>query len=677
MEKLLMCKKGCCAYSLTTYGVLCKLIRWIDDTEMKVQIVSGSNTGDEYNVMYHLFEEITLDEFKHQFPGESIAYNLINEVEKEPEKVHEVQMKFGEPYVPTEDEMRSLINECTDLLEEYNYKVTEDGIRTFLDEYFRNKGPLINVFRNHPNYNGKYQIAFDQNFSRELNYDEIYKYHSWVCDLACTTLVSYDWCEKYSYLDVIMNDFNESIPKEEYDRLTKKYDTLVESNVCISVGGTLYTKESYDVYYRRWKYADIVDEVRVSILNEEAAKYINDAFPEAKAVPGQKLSKVMNKLAKMLEIDKDPDYNRKFAAYSDAINPLKITRHTVLSLHPVDYLTMSFGNSWASCHTIDKENRRGMAHSYEGCYSAGTMSYMLDETSFVFYTVDGKYTGDQLELQPKIQRCMFHVGNDKLVQGRMYPQSTDGEIGIYRDVREIVQNVIAACFNIPNFWSIEKGISDCCEAIRSKGVHYRDYANFDYCNVSYLKTSDDWRCYERITVGHNPICPNCGCEHTESSNILCDDCKSNGGHYCTCCGEWLECGEGREIDGDWYCCNCSSYCEYHERYEPYDEEDMYYVEDYGYICEGAYESGNFVECERCYTRRHVDDAILTSDGNYYCCDACAKRAGYLLYKGEWYHMTEFKTCKVCGKTVLAEEIDEETGACEDCMRSAEAESEVA
>ena len=82
MEKLLMCKKGCCAYSLTTYGVLCKLIRWIDDTEMKVQIVSGSNTGDEYNVMYHLFEEITLDEFKHQFPGESIAYNLINEVEK-------------------------------------------------------------------------------------------------------------------------------------------------------------------------------------------------------------------------------------------------------------------------------------------------------------------------------------------------------------------------------------------------------------------------------------------------------------------------------------------------------------------------------------------------------------------------------------------------------------------
>lgn len=306
---------------------------------------------------------------------------------------------------------------------------------------------------------------------------------------------------------------------QKYDRIVDKYIY----NDLNSAYGYILTRSDYqkldwlDDIYRFTSYNS-------PFINEDFAAMINDRFP-IKAVAGQKLSRVINKLCHYLEIDKDKDYNKEFAKFSDAVNPLTIKRHTVISVHPVDYLTMSFGNSWSSCHTIDKENIRCMSNSYHGAYSGGTMSYMLDETSVVFYTVDGKYDGNELELEPKINRNMFHIGEDKLIQGRVYPQTNDDKNSIYEQFRNIMQKVIADCMGKPNIWKLKRGTCACAEVIESKGVHYRDYENFNDCNVSYLKLDNDSYNENEIIVGHEQICPCCGKVHKREDCIECEDCN--------------------------------------------------------------------------------------------------------------------------------------------------------
>ena len=165
-----------------------------------------------------------------------------------------------------------------------------------------------------------------------------------------------------------------------------------------------------------------------------------------------------------------------------------------------------------------------MPNSYHGQYSGGTLSYMLDETSAVFYTVDKSYDGDKIELEPKINRNMFHIGNNKIVQGRVYPQTSDGNGDTYTEIRNIVQKVIADCMGRPNMWTLKRGTSECEKVIISKGVHYRDYENFESCNVSYLKLDNDEIDENKITVGHTPICPCCGETHYNSEAIECECC---------------------------------------------------------------------------------------------------------------------------------------------------------
>ena len=641
-------------------GTLCIVISE-DDEEYLIVPVSNSFLHNSNFVKKECFISITLEDYLTLFPDAEIDYEYIGMDDPR----NKCEMKMGEPYIPSEDEMNELVEECENLLNEYDYNTYGEAIRELLNVYFENKGPLINVIKRHPNYNGKYQIAFDQTFDRNINFSAIFYYHTWLKGVSLRTLV--EATIDGMSLSTAADRYRFSIiSSEDYETIAKKFNDDPDISI---IYGNSYTEKSAKQFREINLYAVIIDSIRTTFLTSTDAKTINLHFPAVKAVEGAKTSKVMNKIAKLLEIDKLPDYNREFSKYSDAINPLKIVRHTVLSLHPVDYLTMSFGNSWSSCHTIDKANRRGMPHSYEGCYSAGTMSYMLDESSMVYYTVSGDYNGDKLELQPKISRCMFHVGNDKIVQARMYPQSTDGETGAYTDTRNIVQRIISECFGLANFWSLEKGTEECRKAIETTGVHYRDYLSFDYCNVSYLKSN---KCTKKIKVGHNPICPNCGSDHTSSENILCLDCRPE--RHCASCGDYIDNDEGHFIDGHWYCSSCSSYCCYHERRESISEYDMYYIDNYGHVCEDALRSGYFVYCEECGSYYVRDDDVITAiDGSEFCGEYCAARAGYIEYNEQWYPKYYFANCDICGCTFLEEELKD--GVCKHCLESKESEVE--
>lgn len=559
-------------YSLTTNAALMVVVKLVSDRDMRVCLLAHefydvlgawdcdkgfvvSNTDRYFEptdsklfLEQHKDCNIMTNDYLQRVCGEyhiSLSMeDLVNGTKYE-SVIAEQKTEPKEKFVLSDEQRKELLEEMKKLLTEYGYSPTEEALNKILNEWARNKGDLIKILENHPNYNGKFQIVFDMDYERTVDVNEIRKFISTLYndevskdkilqEVKGVSVFTYKEClnyyKHYYRLWDIMSDYSSTIKtlngmtfdevyekKEKWRRLRDKYQSSG-----VELSNTIYTRESYSKYE---KYVNVVDKLyyyRSCILDEELSNYINETFPEMKTKVGQKTSRVVNKFCKLFGIDKMPDYNKLFARYSDAINPLTIKRYTILSVHPVDYYTMSFGNSWASCHTIDRENVREMENAYHGQYSSGTESYMLDGTSMVFYTVDRNYEGNEFELQPKINRNMFHYGKEKLIQGRVYPQSNDGANDIYTKFREIVQKVMSECLNDTNSWLVVKGRSECRDVTSSYGTHYRDYVEYSSCNVSYHNKVKN---YDRIVIGHDPICPCCGDIHGRKGCIECYDCN--------------------------------------------------------------------------------------------------------------------------------------------------------
>ena len=496
----------------------------------------------------------------------------------------------------TNEELRFTKSEMQELYDEYNWTYGDDGVDTILDVWksFEAKGPFIEAFKKHPDYvEGKFMIAKTADYEREINKDASREFSKWLINKIRAGEVK--------------------LPTEIEEQRKKECCSWLPDRL-------------FNFIYYLHNYA-------ARTITESTANHLNAIVPEVHAHTGQKTSRVINKLCCYLGFDKLDDYNKEFAKYADSLSPLKIKRHTILSVNPLDFLTMSFGNSWASCHTIDKGNRRGMPYSYSGEYCSGTMSYMLDGTSMVLYTVDAAYDGNAFYTQPKITRQMFHFGEEKLVQSRLYPQGNDGASDFYTTYRNIVQQILSEVFEFPNLWTVGRGTDKASQYIYSRGTHYPDYHYVGDCTLSRIKGSENEEC---IVVGHRPICIECGYEHSEDDTINC--CTSNGGYQCYECGEWLDEDDAIYIDGDYYCRDCVNYCssceEYHRDYE-------YYVEDAGwgggYVCENCYE--NYCNtCEDCDNSYYSDNMHWIENLGITVCESCYENYYECSECGDMHHI---------------------------------------
>ena len=523
-------------------------------------------------------------------------------------KKEEINMELVKEII-TDEERNMLLDNMKFLLDQYDYQYTDEALNKIIDTWATNKADLITAFKRHPNYlEGKFMIVFSHNFNREVDKEEIAKFRTWLLSYD-TAMAVREFMPDDMREHVV--DYGRKLPREFYDF------------ICTLPNCT----EQY--------------------IDENMTNDLNAICPSIHAHKGQKMSRVVNKLLSYIGYDKLPTYNSAFAKYADALNPLQITRHTVLSVNPLDYLTMSFGNSWASCHTIDKENKRDMPNSYEGMYSSGTVSYMLDAPSMVFYTVDASYNGNDFWNEPKINRQMFHWGEEKLIQGRLYPQDNDGNNSAYTPYREIVQSIMSELFGFPNLWTVGKGTSASGGYVCSEGTHYRDYDHYDNCTLSRIKGSTNEEC---ITVGHDPICIECGKEHDEKDNISC-------------------CGNG------YVCAHCGCVIE--------DEEDVVWINDEPYCEDCTY------RCDRCDTYYVVGDSTETSDcwnvcpeclSDYTCCEECGVYVrndcaryvdGEDIYVCDSCFDDGFRQCDGCGEFYRANNMIEraERMLCHNCAES--------
>lgn len=510
----------------------------------------------------------------------------------------------------TETERNYLLSSMTNLLRTYDYNPTDEALNKIIDKWATEKANLITAFKRHPNYlPGQFMIAFSTDYERCINPNTLDSFREYIMSLVRSSV------RKAALPEEIILQASREGCSYLPDRLYRFLDTL------------------YNVQSRN--------------IDDDIATQINEMLPNIHAHDGEKTSRVMNRIFTYLNYTQDSEYNREFAKYADALSPMTIKRHTVLSLNPLDYLTMSFGNSWSSCHTIDTENKRDMPDGYEGMHASGTMSYMLDPSSMVFYTVDSSYDGIEFWNEPKINRQMFHYGEDKLVQGRLYPQDNDSGAPEYKTYRMLVQEIMATIFDFPNLWNTTRGTDEASAYILSRGTHYHDYNNFDNCTLSRRteKLNDN-----SFVVGSNPLCIHCGEEHTIHDNLDCCDAH-RGQKKCAHCGEWHDNDDMHEIDGEWFCEYCCIQCRCCGKWV---RSELTYVNDYGKVCDECLAGENFIKCADCGEVYFKPYAFKYEDK--FICNECFRRY--------------YTKCQVCGKVIrkmLAKTFPGGATACKTCF----------
>lgn len=651
-------------------------------------------------------------------------------------RVPETLMDKNEAYDVPQEQIDNLVEQAIALLEDYDYDVTEDGVRTVIEAWATSKGWLIKLLSEHENYSGNFQIVMPTTLKRPIDADGIGKFVDWATPqffnklpekmIGMFTAVEYSAMKANVYRIIDRMDYLEC-PRlgayrgrtydewmEEYNRMSRRLAECNEWNWHdIEYHGR--TKKVSIATYNQWRaWGRIVSKLLLdrgketpNIISKEDCECLN-SHAENIGVPiteGLKVTKYIRKILVKYGIDKvvdikteewmdsttgevrtrtaDKGYNYYFALLGDSINPVDFPCEMVISVNPLDFWTMSFGYNWASCHTIDKDNRRGNeSHNYHGCYSSGTESYMLDTSTIIVYS---RPTQEQLakkgeenlpmELQSKMKRCVFYLGEDKLVQSRLYPDGRDdGDKGLAAQFRSVVQSVIAGLYNTPNLWVLKKGTNECCAVVNSGSgaTNYPDYENYSDCNVSYLRRVDGLLNTRTIEVGTAPICPSCGETHSDAEWIVCEDCREehitcaecgarvdrdyaieiNGHYYCdTDCaynagyvdtvddgwnlredcrqesvtGDWYYyTGEGIEtVDDEWFhnsdtaCENGYSYCDYDYEWAP--EDDVYEIGN----------TGLYFNCQNY-------DYIEAEDGRYFPDADVAEENGYhRLEDGSW------------------------------------------
>lgn len=143
-------------------------------------------------------------------------------------------------------------------------------------------------------------------------------------------------------------------------------------------------------------------------------------------------------------------------------------------------------------------------------------------------------------------------------------------------------------------------------------------------------------------------------------NDMCMNCFYEKFAYCECCEEYYEidnmttverCSNGETMLVCDSCLNGNAnifWCEYHECYEFDNFDDYIVVENYGDICQNAYDySGNFSWCEECGNCFHIDDTYWDEDTECNYCVRCYEEVvGDRVIKGYHNHKDDYEYSKL-------------------------------
>ena len=372
--------------------------------------------------------------------------------------------------VLSEAELKPIVDTMESVFEETDYNYTDEAVTKMAKKWAQNKSKLANILR---------------------------KTDGWDEKNLC-----------------VVRDI--TVEQRDADRARRAYQSLIYDLYCCAPDYTPSARLLAAMYSED----SLLSDARSGALSLRGREWLVANLEERgfnvkfSLNMGAKFSRVMNAVLRAVieQAHFDcPDYEKWFAAFSDSVKNKPEKLKFVLSIHPADYMRMSFGNSWESCHKLGR-----------GCYQAGTLSYMLDTCSMVGYVVKTECK-DEYWKEGKIFRQMFMYNGAEMLKSRLYPDYSIND-AIYGTA---FADCVAKILDIPSDW--EKVCSALTTMTQGKGsVAYPDFT-YSYYNTWSLvnpKYRSDCAVIAKATpIGEPPMCPVCGREHKTRNSCYCYDCN--------------------------------------------------------------------------------------------------------------------------------------------------------
>lgn len=300
--------------------------------------------------------------------------------------------------------------------------------------------------------------------------------------------------------------------------------------------------------------------------------------------------------------EKDPKQLRKYQDQASAIiQEDKICGTLCFSVHPLDFLSASENTyNWTSCHNM------------VGDYSAGNLSYMADEVTFMVYLKGEEHAllphfGDVEWNSKRWRMFLYTTTNDSfMMAGRQYPFASkdgiDNVLRIYNNIlsKEPVEDSYGFITKKYLPWQQDYITSYRDKELNSRYLVINQYLKdintvvqddpymMGYNDLLYSSdyeepyfTTLDSRLYEHnmrfpMVVGGRAPCMCCGMSPITSSSFMrCDYCEFEYGD-----------GENENIS---HCDECGARVWVSEGY---------YTDDLDLICRDCFYE-NYFECKRC------------------------------------------------------------------------------
>lgn len=323
----------------------------------------------------------------------------------------------------------------------------------------------------------------------------------------------------------------------------------INFNECVAHGGhpelighryDLMNLVSYD-FLARNRYGEIPFEVQIP----------NEKHPY-KIAEGCKVIKALGHFAEAYDI---PGFEEFRIAHSMIFNQKKLKGNLCLSIHPLDFMTMSDNASdWTSC----------MSWVEEGEYHLGTIEMMNSPCVIEAYLESSNpMTIDGHPWSNKKWRSLYVINNKIITEIKGYPyQSDEMSNNVLEWLRELVKT---------NFgWEQFTGEITTHDGHRTQNNDFKMTFNFQtYYMYNDFGCKDHHQCLigeddhenHKIRYSGQPTCVWCGglidtnSDHSTDC-LLCGNCSDEAnGQYCSCCEERIR-GEIWWIGDEPLCESC-------------------------------------------------------------------------------------------------------------------------
>lgn len=438
----------------------------------------------------------------------------------------------------------------------------------------------------------------------EEDKEQLWKYLNWYSEGGSKTIPKdkLDFFLRYwnNSKNTFFKAFNEEFIIKKEIRITKQNDELADEmyyafnnnrlvrNFIYNYRTTVGNIDNYDLCHKLRLFVDDYDMLVSNVYKRDSftipAELTKDKRPlvvnsNCKAV------KMFGKIVEALgltypvsgeEYDVDSGYEMFRQVHSQVLNQKQIKGNLCLSIHPLDYLTMSDNESgWSSCMSWMEE---------VGDYRLGTIEMMNSPYIIVAY-IESKNNMDICgrEWNNKRWRQLYVVTKEVILGNRQYPYHSEEIQGTaIKWIRELMNQVPGygpypeTTINLKNHES---------NIIGNKTIDFEFYFDYMYNDIydyrlAYVADQkfEDGDRYE-INLSGPAVCTGCGdiipYNTVEPNSVQCRECD---GHWrCDFCGDW------------------------------HSAHDEYYSVNDGYIaCTWCYEN-ELTECQDCGDMVRNDD----------------------------------------------------------------------